>query len=265
MKASLYEPSGGIVPLRMPAAIRASILTLAIAALLLCAPSLAGQPGRDLEGPVLELTSYICVTPPGVPCPQTTWEIIVVFDEAIDPVTASDPTNYTLYPQSDPSTIIPVEMVFEVFGAESYLLLSGLPDAVNHVLEVEGVADLEGNIMAPGQSVILEPIPDLTPVPRIAARLPVLRPNVPNPFNPSTRVSFVLPDDYRGAVVSVQVHDLRGRLIRCLLLSNRLEPGLHEVVWNGLDDRGLAVASGTYLIRLSAGDFTAVQKAMLAK
>ena len=69
---------------------------------------------------------------------------------------------------------------------------------------------------------------------------------VPNPFNPRTAVRFYLPTPGR---ISVEVYDLRGRLVRTLLRETA-SAGPHEIVWQGVDNRGAGVASGTYIIRL---------------
>ncbi|HKK71106.1 MAG TPA: FlgD immunoglobulin-like domain containing protein, partial [Candidatus Krumholzibacteria bacterium] len=89
----------------------------------------------------------------------------------------------------------------------------------------------------------------------------VLRSNVPNPFNPSTKVRFALAD--RGHV-SVQIFDLKGRLVRTLV-DAPLTAGEHEIQWNGTDDGGRTVASGTYLLRMSAPDVTESRRLMLVK
>ncbi len=83
----------------------------------------------------------------------------------------------------------------------------------------------------------------------------------PNPFNPSTQVEFVL--DREGAV-TVDVLDLQGRVVRTLL-SQSLPAGTARVTWDGTDDTGRKVASGTYLARLRAGDRVATAKLTLAK
>ena len=76
-----------------------------------------------------------------------------------------------------------------------------------------------------------------------------LRQNVPNPFNPSTRVFFVL-----GTPVDVRlgVFDLRGREVR-RLADGPLSAGEHGITWDGCDGAGRLLASGTYLLRLQAG------------
>lgn len=64
----------------------------------------------------------------------------------------------------------------------------------------------------------------------------------PNPFNPSTRLSFVLDEP---AELSLSVHDASGRRIRDLWNGPR-ERGESVIVWDGLDDDGRPVPSGLY-------------------
>ena len=74
-----------------------------------------------------------------------------------------------------------------------------------------------------------------------------LNPNVPNPFNPQTTLSFVLPSD--GAV-QLDIFDARGaRVVQ--LLHEDCAAGRHEVVFTGKDSRGMALPSGVYFSRLS--------------
>jgi len=232
---------------------------------LMCSLTVAVCVTADPVGPILDQASYICVTVPGGSCPPTTLEIIVYFDEDVDPVTASDPANYLLHPVDDPEAVIAVQEIFGVWDEESYLFLADLPIDMDYLLTVSGVEDLDGNMMEPGQTAVVVPLENPSPVPEVAAAVPTILPNVPNPFNPVTEVRFVLPDGMGDMAVSVQVHDLAGRLVRRLPVSGRLEPGTHSVTWNGVDDRGRTVGSGTYLVRLKVGDFAAVQKVTLAK
>lgn len=73
---------------------------------------------------------------------------------------------------------------------------------------------------------------------------------VPNPFNPRTVVSFVLP---RAGEASLRLFDLRGRAVRTLHASH-LPEGPHAVPWDGRDDTGDGVASGVYHARLETRD-----------
>jgi hypothetical protein len=84
---------------------------------------------------------------------------------------------------------------------------------------------------------------------------------VPNPFNPSTRIAFDLPQARRVRLVA---YDLSGRAVRTLLAEEKAA-GRHAVDWDGRDDAGRTAASGIYFIRLVAGDFVASQKVVLTK
>jgi hypothetical protein len=106
-----------------------------------------------------------------------------------------------------------------------------------------------------------EPVSAVRIVPGVST-IPVLRQNVPNPFNPHTKITFDLMDRRR---VSLQVYDLNGRMIRRLLNEVSFSAGPHEEFWNGRDDAGRQVASGTYLYRLSAGDFHETKRMVLVK
>ncbi len=73
--------------------------------------------------------------------------------------------------------------------------------------------------------------------------------NRPNPFNPLTAIGFVLD---RRATVTVEIHDLRGRLVRALGGAT-LPVGEHALTWDGRDRAGRSVVSGVYHYRVRAG------------
>lgn len=95
------------------------------------------------------------------------------------------------------------------------------------------------------------------PVPNVFA----LRGNSPNPFNPSTKLSFSLA---KGGAAVVDVLDLQGHVVRTLL-NGTYAAGEQSVVWDGRDDSGRAVASGTYLARLRAENQVSTHKMVLTK
>jgi hypothetical protein len=89
-----------------------------------------------------------------------------------------------------------------------------------------------------------------------------LQQNVPNPFNPVTKISFVVPDG--GANVSLRIFDLSGRLVRTLVDGH--EPaGTRTVTWQGQDDQGQPAASGTYFYQLTGPSFSEMKKMVLLK
>jgi subtilisin family serine protease/subtilisin-like proprotein convertase family protein len=85
--------------------------------------------------------------------------------------------------------------------------------------------------------------------------------NVPNPFNPMTDIRFDLA---RNSRVSLEIFDLRGRLV-ARLVDESLSAGSHAVTWDGRDAKGNAVSSGTYLYRLRAGDLVQDRKMLLVR
>jgi hypothetical protein len=90
----------------------------------------------------------------------------------------------------------------------------------------------------------------------------VLFPNYPNPFNPTTTIRFDLP---RPAAVSLSVYDVVGRTVRTLIAGANHRQGPHSIVWDGRDDRGVAVASGVYFYELRAGREVLARKMVLSK
>jgi hypothetical protein len=83
----------------------------------------------------------------------------------------------------------------------------------------------------------------------------------PNPFNPQTKISFAVGRSQR---VAVAVYDVNGRRLR-ELVHRVYEPGTHAIVWDGSDDRGHTLPSGTYFIRISTETSTLTRKAMLLR
>jgi hypothetical protein len=73
--------------------------------------------------------------------------------------------------------------------------------------------------------------------------------SAPNPFNPRTTLRFSLAMD---GPASLAIFDVAGRQVR-LVAEGMRTAGVHEVVWDGTDDRGQRLASGTYWARLSTG------------
>ncbi len=82
----------------------------------------------------------------------------------------------------------------------------------------------------------------------------------PNPFNPSTRIDFRIDGTAR---TSLRVYDIRGYQVKTLV-DEELPAGDHTVHWDGTDDRGMALASGTYFATLSSGaDHTSSRLALV--
>jgi hypothetical protein len=83
-----------------------------------------------------------------------------------------------------------------------------------------------------------------------------LRDNYPNPFNPSTTISFQLP---KSSMTSLKIFNTFGQEIATLIEGEK-EAGSHQVQWNAT-----TVASGVYFYRLQAGEFMETKKMILLK
>ena len=88
-----------------------------------------------------------------------------------------------------------------------------------------------------------------------------LHPNYPNPFNPSTTISYSIPEN---ADVMLSVYDMRGRMIKSLVNKNQAA-GRYLVEWNATDDYGSNVGAGVYIYQLRSGNKTFSQKMVLMK
>jgi DNA-binding beta-propeller fold protein YncE len=74
-------------------------------------------------------------------------------------------------------------------------------------------------------------------------------PSAPNPFRPSTRIDFTLPE---AGWTRVTVIDVTGRLV-VTLADRRLDAGPHRVVWDGRASDGRPVPAGVYFARVESG------------
>ncbi len=83
--------------------------------------------------------------------------------------------------------------------------------------------------------------------------------NYPNPFNSSTKISFQLP--YKTHVV-LTIFDINGRIVK-QLANQSLESGLHQVSWDGRDNKDQQVSSGLYLYELRSENFVLSNKLIL--
>lgn len=83
----------------------------------------------------------------------------------------------------------------------------------------------------------------------------------PNPFNPTIAISFGLD---RRLATRLDVFDVRGRRV-IRLVDQMLGPGNHQVTWQGRDEVGRGVASGVYVLRLTAEDLEFKQRVTLVR
>ena len=98
-----------------------------------------------------------------------------------------------------------------------------------------------------------------------------LEQNYPNPFwskatsrlagNPETAIRFSLP---KTAQVKLEIYNLRGQRVR-VMVDGQFASGYHTAIWDGRDESGRLLASGVYLYRMTANEFTKTQRMLLMK
>ena len=99
---------------------------------------------------------------------------------------------------------------------------------------------------------------------RVQSEIPTvyrLSQNYPNPFNPETTVSY---DIAKTGTVRLSIYALTGQHIRTLVNGERFA-GSYSAIWDGRDDAGRDVASGVYLCRMAAGEYSMVRKMLVAR
>ena len=85
--------------------------------------------------------------------------------------------------------------------------------------------------------------------------------NCPNPFNPSTQISYLAPE---AGHLKIEVFNIAGQRIK-ILIDRTIEAGLNTINWDGTDDQGRPVASGVYYYHLTAGEQSDTRKMVLLK
>jgi hypothetical protein len=83
----------------------------------------------------------------------------------------------------------------------------------------------------------------------------------PNPFSTSVSIDYTLKD---SGAVSLSVYNLRGQLVRNLVLENKAA-GAHSAVWDGKDSLGRGVAPGIYFCKMQANGTTDQRRLVLIK
>ena len=89
-------------------------------------------------------------------------------------------------------------------------------------------------------------------------------PAFPNPFNPGTKVHFEIPSGTPDAVLTAGIYDALGR--RVMEWERRgLDPGTHEIIWDGNSSAGIQMPAGVYFLRLNAGSHAGSVKLILVR
>jgi hypothetical protein len=88
-----------------------------------------------------------------------------------------------------------------------------------------------------------------------------LNQNHPNPFNPNTIITYGLLNESN---VNLTIFNIFGQTVRTLL-NEKQSAGYKNITWDGRNDKGIPVSSGTYIYTIKSGDFVKVKKMHLIK
>ena len=85
--------------------------------------------------------------------------------------------------------------------------------------------------------------------------------NYPNPFNPTTKFNYSLPEDVR---VSITVYDIQGRAVKTLVDSEQ-SAGYKSIQWNATNNAGASVSAGFYFYRIQSSNYNQTKKMIFLK
>jgi hypothetical protein len=85
--------------------------------------------------------------------------------------------------------------------------------------------------------------------------------NYPNPFNPATKITFNISE---ACNIELEIFNVKGQKIKTLL-NEKLDKGIHNVIWNGKDDSKRSVGSGVYFYNISTPQKTFTKRMLLLK
>ena len=88
-----------------------------------------------------------------------------------------------------------------------------------------------------------------------------LNANYPNPFSDATTLNFSVAN---RSNVRIDIFDVKGTLVRSLV-NEEEDPGSYPITWDGMDATGAPAANGSYVARMTAGDFTSTVKMSLER
>ncbi len=163
-----------------------------------------------------------------------------------------------------PSQIDSVLAVIDL--GHTYLLMEENGDRSNYVgkfpnLKPDSWEEYEENTIQLLNDLFGEPEikPDEEPFIDIIPASVILHRNYPNPFNPTTLISFSIHEESN---VELTIFNIKGQKVKTLINSN-LDQGTHSVVWNGEDELNVPVSTGIYFYKLNVNGKTEGTKKML--
>jgi hypothetical protein len=194
-------------------------------------------------------------------------DLLITFSEELEISSAENLANYVI-----DNEVTVLQATLDPGGKEVYLVTSEhLPDVI-YTITMNGILDraIPPNTIAENTTAQYELEPSGTggdEEPNVLPKAYALSQNFPNPFNPSTRITFAIPEregQPEEVRTSLYIYNLKGQLVRTLF-EGTMKPGYHTLIWDGRDRAGSGAGSGVYFYRLIAGDFELTKKMILMK
>jgi len=85
--------------------------------------------------------------------------------------------------------------------------------------------------------------------------------NYPNPFNPTTTISFSTKE---AGFVSIDIYNMKGQLVKALV-NEQLNAAYYNIAWNGKDNSNKTISSGVYFYKMRSSNYIATKKMILMK
>jgi hypothetical protein len=143
--------------------------------------------------------------------------------------------------------------------ASGEITLPNNDDNYDHVVMI--VTDTYGYTGSSEYSIIAEDVISATSTDEMCKDPVILTGNYPNPFNPSTTITYSLP---QNSAVNLNIFNAKGQLIKNLV-NEYQSPGNYELIWDGTNTQGKAVSSGIYYYNLSHKSGRIYRKLLMLK
>ncbi len=151
---------------------------------------------------------------------------------------------------------------FRVLMAPEYENLTAIQSGRNEILSIpyegDGTIELVNVQLSDAEGMLLST--DHQNLAKLVPQSYSLLQNYPNPFNAGTVIRFDLKD---ASDWNLTIYNITGQVVRTF--SGHNEASRVNVQWDGLDNNGNSTASGVYLYKVTAGDFTSSKKMTLIK
>ena len=158
---------------------------------------------------------------------------------------------------------LPMDVSLNVNGEHQMILIYGLNGETLSGEEVELFSNMEDYEI--NSIIVVNVLGDAMEIEMMDKDLPKtfsLNQNYPNPFNPSTKIGFTLG---KNELISLNIYDVQGRLIKTLIDNEQFSDGYHQFPWNGKNNFEEQVPSGMYLYKLKGDHQLEMKKMILMK